>query len=287
MNILVTGANGQLGREIRTLIPEIGGYNFYFTDMHELDITKLQSLRDYIELNKINFVINCAAYTSVDKAESEPELAELINRTGPANLAKISGDLDIPIIHISTDFVFDGSKGSPYLETDKTTPLSVYGKTKLDGEQEIIKTASTFAIIRTSWLYSEFGNNFVKTIIKLGNEKSELRIIADQIGTPTYARDLAEVIIDMIPKIKKNTKEVFNYSNDGAASWYDFAVKIIELTGVKCKVLPILTSEYPTPARRPKYSVMDKTKIKNYLNIKIPLWSDSLADCINNMRSNL
>jgi len=286
MNILVTGSAGQLGKEIQKLSAGLMD-NFFFTDAEDLDITEQNLLNTYVGLNKINFIVNCAAYTAVDKAESEPQKAELINKIGPLNLAVVCSDFNIPLIHISTDFVFDGNKNSPYIETDLTNPLSVYGKTKLEGEQEIIKKAPTFAIIRTSWLYSEFGSNFVKTILRLGREKSEIKIVADQLGSPTYARDLAKVVLDIIPKIKKGTKELFHYSNNGVASWFDFAAKIIELSDLKCKAVPIPTKDYPTPAKRPKYSVMDKTKIKNYFNINISQWQESLAECINHMRGSL
>ncbi len=286
MNILVTGSNGQLGQEIKKLSSGLG-HKFYFTDVEELDITNVDQVRSYIGQSRIDFIVNCAAYTAVDKAESEVQKAALINKIGPANLANVSKELDVTLLHISTDFVFDGSKKTPYIETDETNPISVYGRTKLDGENEIIKNASTFAIIRTSWLYSEYGYNFVKTITRLAKERPEIKIVSDQIGSPTYAGDLAKVIIEIIPKMEKGTKEIFHYSNEGAASWYDFAVKIVELNNLKCKVHPIPSAEYPTPAKRPAYSVMDKTKIKKYFGLSIPAWQDSLVSCINNMRVNL
>lgn len=295
MNVLVTGANGQLGQEIRKVAHDCSCPSdkkiFYTdvnknTDIDELDIASLSSIRTYVNNNKINFIVNCAAYTAVDKAESEPAKAELINKIGPANLAKVCVEFDIPLIHISTDFVFDGTKKTPYLETDKANPMSVYGKTKLDGEEEIIKQNGTFIIIRTSWLYSEYGNNFVKTIIKHAQEKTELKVVNDQIGSPTYAEDLADVILQMIPRIKKGTKEIFHYSNEGVASWYDFAVKIVELKKLNCKILPIETKDYPTAAQRPAYSVMDTTKMKKYFDIKITTWQDSLKKCISKLGSN-
>ena len=289
MDVLVTGAKGQLGQEIKkiSLNNQFSvEYKFLYTDVYsepgtdELDITDLSSVRSYVKNNKINFVINCAAYTAVDKAESEPQKAELINKTGPSNLANVCSEFDIPLIHISTDFVFDGQKKKPYVETDTPNPLSVYGKTKLEGEQEIVKLAKTFIIIRTSWLYSEFGNNFVKTILRLAKEKKELKIVSDQIGTPTYAQDLASVILDIIPKIKNGTKEIFNYSNDGVASWYNFASAIINIKNISCNVISIQTKDYPTVAVRPAYSVLDKTKIKRTFDIKIPEWQDSLKRCL-------
>ncbi|MEI6093677.1 MAG: sugar nucleotide-binding protein, partial [bacterium] len=192
-----------------------------------------------------------------------------------------------PLIHISTDFVFDGKKKTPYIETDKTNPLSVYAKTKLDGEEAIIKQNGTYIIIRTSWLYSEYGNNFVKTIIKHAKEKNELRVVNDQIGSPTYAEDLADVILQIIPRIKKGTREIFHYSNEGIASWYDFAVKIIELKKLNCKIIPIEAKDYPTAAQRPEYSVMDKSKIKDFFDIKMYDWQSSLKKCISKLGSNI
>jgi len=283
---LITGSNGQLGQEIKKLSAGLE-HKFYFTDVEELDVTSAGQIKSYMGQNRIDFIVNCAAYTAVDKAESDVQKAELINKTGPANLANVSKELDITLLHISTDFVFDGKKNTPYLETDQVNPLSVYGRTKLDGESEIIKNASTFVIIRTSWLYSMHGNNFVKTIARLAKERPEINIVSDQIGSPTYASDLAKAIIEIIPKIKKGTKEVFHYSNEGTTSWYDFAVKIVELNNLKCKVNPIPSTEYPTPAKRPAYSVMDKTKIKKYFGLSIPTWQDSLVSCINNRGSNL
>ena len=286
MNILVTGSKGQLGQEIKKLSPGLG-YEFFFTDVEQLDITNADQVKNYVSRHEIAVIVNCAAYTAVDKAESEAKKAELINKIGAANLANASREFGTTLIHTSTDFVFDGSKKTPYVETDKTNPLSVYGTTKLDGENEVINNASTFVIIRTSWLYSEYGNNFVKTITRLAKERPELNVVSDQIGTPTYASDLAKAIIQIIPNIKKGTKEVFHYSNEGKTSWYDFAVKIVELSGLECRVHPIPASEYPTPAKRPAYSVMDKTKIKNYFGLNIPAWQDSLANYVNNMKSNL
>ena len=295
MNVLVTGANGQLGQEIRKEANECScplHEKFFYTDVNkntgvdELDITSLDSIRTYVKDKRINLVVNCAAYTAVDKAESEPAKAELINRTGAANLAKACTEADIPLIHISTDFIFDGTKRTPYLETDKANPMSVYGKTKLDGEEEIIKQNGTFIIIRTSWLYSEYGNNFVKTIIKHAQERTELKVVNDQIGSPTYAEDLADVILQITPRIKKGTKEIFNYSNEGITSWYDFAVKIVELKKLNCKILPIETKDYPAAAQRPAYSVMDTTKMKKYFDIKITTWQDSLKKCISKLGSN-
>jgi dTDP-4-dehydrorhamnose reductase len=289
MNILVTGAKGQLGQEIKKLsstLPEIQKNKFFFTDVSaidditELDVTDANALRTYIKKHTIGAVVNCAAYTAVDKAESEKEKAELVNKTAPAYLAAISKESDIPLIHISTDFVFDGKKSSPYIESDHTNPTSTYGKTKLDGENEIINHGGTFVIIRTSWLYSEFGNNFVKTILKLAKERKELKVVSDQVGSPTYAEDLASAILKMIPNINKGTREIFNYSNEGVASWYDFAKAIVDIKQLDCKVVPIETKNYPTPAKRPAYSVLDKTKIKQHFDVQIPYWLDSLKKCL-------
>jgi dTDP-4-dehydrorhamnose reductase len=282
MNILVTGANGQLGKEL-TIVSKAYPYRMFFTDVDTLDITNINSVSDYIRSNSINAVINCAAYTAVDKAEEEPDKATLINKTAVSYLAELAKQYSLPLIHMSTDFVFDGKKTSPYFETDQTNPLSVYGRSKLEGELEIIKTAPTYAIIRTSWLYSEFGNNFVKTIIRLTRERKELNVVSDQTGSPTYAKDLAEAIMKIITKLKPGTKEIFNYSNKGVASWYEFAKEIVTLSKIDCAIKPIGTKDYPTPATRPAYSVLDKSKIKEYFGLDIPNWRDSLRQCINKL----
>ena len=289
MNVLVTGSKGQLGQEIKKISSTnvySTQYKFFYTDIYsepgvdELDITSLSPVKAYIKNNKIAFVINCAAYTAVDKAESEPQKAERINKTGPSNLATACAEFDIPLLHISTDFIFNGQKTTPYLETDKTNPLSVYGETKLGGEQEVVRLAKTFVIIRTSWLYSEFGNNFVKTMLKLAKEKKELGIVSDQIGTPTYAEDLAYAMLEIIPKVKNGTREIFHYSNEGVASWYDFAKAIMDIKEIACKVSPIDTKDYPTAAIRPAYSVLDKAKIKKTFGLRIPEWRESLKKCL-------
>ncbi|MEI6079109.1 MAG: dTDP-4-dehydrorhamnose reductase [bacterium] len=284
MKILVTGANGQLGQEIRKLYSSsTHKQELLFTDIAELDITDPNLIRSYIEDNNVDFIVNCAAYTAVDRAEDEEQKAELINRTAVAYLASISKEFNIPLLHISTDFVFDGKKSAPYLETDHTAPLSVYGRTKLEGEHEIVKHGGTFVIIRTSWLYSEFGGNFVKTILRLAKEKKELRVVSDQVGSPTYAEDLASLILEIIPKINSGTREIFNYSDEGVASWYDLAKAILEIKQIDCTIIPIETADYPTPAKRPSYSVLDKTKIKERLDIKIPYWLDSLKSCLKHL----
>ncbi len=294
---MVTGCNGQLGSEIRVLSPGYKNINFLFSDIQELDITDFNKLKSYISEHKIDCIVNCAAYTAVDKAESEPELAAEINVKAVSNLAKLSVQFNIPLIHISTDYVFDGINYKPYLETDKTNPCSVYGKTKLSGEEEIIKEFGVGSseigvqnhkaiIIRTSWLYSSFGNNFVKSMIKYAKERGSLNVVSDQVGTPTYARDLAKAILDIVFKTDKihspqSTVEIYNYSNEGVCSWYDFAKSIIEISDIKCPVNPIETKDYPTPAKRPQYSVLSKVKIREHFNIFIPHWRDSLKECLN------
>ncbi|MCX6111823.1 MAG: dTDP-4-dehydrorhamnose reductase [Proteobacteria bacterium] len=286
MNVLVTGAKGQLGKEIEKLSSGqlwTGERKFFFTDIDELDVTDIASIRSYITQKTIDIIINCAAYTAVNKAETEKEKAKLLNEAVPAYLALVARESNMPLIHISTDFVFDGEKKHPYVETDKPNPLSVYGRTKLEGEYEVIKHGGTFIIIRTSWLYSEFGNNFVKTILRLAKEKKELGVVSDQIGAPTYAEDLASVILGIIPNIQNGTREIFHYSNEGVISWYDFAKAIVDIKNINCKIIPIETKDYLTSAVRPLYSVLDKTKIKETFDVQIPEWRDSLKRCLNRL----
>jgi len=279
-NILVTGSNGQLGKELRELSNNYS-YNYYFTTRKELDISETQLIKDFVKKNNINVIINCAAYTAVDKAELEQELANNINHLAVKNLGAISKDLDIKLIHISTDYVFNGINYKPYLETDTSDPKSIYGKTKLDGELSLIDINPKHSIIiRTSWVYSSFGNNFVKTMLRLGKEKESLGVIFDQVGTPTYAKDLAKTILDIIPKINNENVEVYHYSNEGVASWYDFSKQIMEFSNLNCKINPIMTIDYPTPAPRPHYSILNKSKIKSKFNLDIPYWKDSLKDCL-------
>ena len=273
---LVVGANGQLGSELKDILKEKGMY----VDKDELDITNSDAVVNFFNKNKnINAIINCAAYTAVDKAENDIELATKINVEGPINLAKVG----LPIVQISTDYVFNGEKNTPYIENDKTNPKSVYGKTKLAGEEEVLKNAKTTVIIRTAWLYSSYGNNFVKTMIRLGKEKESLNVVFDQVGTPTYAKDLAQAIVDILPQIKEGTKEIYHFSNEGVCSWYDFSVEIMKANNLKCKVYPIESKDYPTPAKRPSFSVLNKEKIKKTFNIKINHWRDSLNNCLKNM----
>ncbi|MCK9162642.1 MAG: dTDP-4-dehydrorhamnose reductase [Arcobacteraceae bacterium] len=279
-NILVTGSNGQVGSEIKELSSNYP-YKFYFTNKKELDISNLQDVRKYIIENNIDTIINCAAYTAVDKAQSEQELADKINHLAVKNLAILSNEFGIKLIHISTDYVFDGTSYKPYTEDDATNPQSVYGKTKLDGEKAILEyNLKNSIIIRTSWVYSYYGANFVKTMLRLGNEKESLGVIFDQVGTPTYARDLARTILDVVPQIDNQKTEIYNYSNEGVLSWYDFAKEIMKMVKLPCQINPIETFQYPTPAKRPHYSLLNKKKIKEAFNIEIPYWKDGLDDCL-------
>ena len=280
LNVLVTGSNGQLGSEIKALSKEFD-YKYVFADKGTLDITNENAIKECVKTNDINVIINCAAYTAVDKAEEDKENADLINRKATKKLAKIAKENNIKLIHISTDYVFDGKAFKPYVEEYKTSPNSVYGQTKLDGEiqmQEINPYNSI--IIRTSWVYSSFGTNFVKTMIKLGKDSDELGVIFDQIGTPTYARDLARTILEILPKIQNDKVEIYHYSNEGAISWYDFAKEIMKMAKIDCKINPIETYQYPTPASRPHYSLLNKAKIKKKFAIEIPYWKDSLDNCL-------
>ncbi len=286
MKVLVTGANGQLGSELKDLAKTEKDINFIFTDIEELDITNYNEVKNFIYKNHFDTIINCAAYTAVDKAEKEKETARKINSIAVFNLAKISNETNSLLIHISTDFVFDGKKNTPYTEKDKANPLSVYGKTKLEGEKLALKEAKRIIILRTSWLYSFYGNNFVKTIIKLAKEKKSLNVVFDQVGSPTYAKDLASVII-LLSKVKTDIKEIFHYSNEGVLSWFDFAKVICEIAKIDCEINPILSEEYKTLAKRPHYSVLNKNKIKKYLGIKIPYWKDSLSECIKKLEGNI
>ena len=281
MRILITGSNGQLGNEIRVLAGDYPDFDFMYTDIEELDITDPLEVETFFIKNLPQVIINCAAYTAVDKAETDESKAYLINATAVANLAKSAASIGALIIHISTDYVFDGKSYLPYVETDKINPLSSYGRTKLAGENAVQLNATKGIILRTSWLYSAFGNNFVKTMMKYGIERDSLNVVFDQIGTPTYARDLAKVILDIIPSaINITGTNLFHYSNEGVASWYDFARTVITFSGIRCEINPILTENYPLPAPRPFYSVLNKSKIKETFKIKIPYWSDSVKDCI-------
>ena len=279
-NILVTGSMGQLGSEIKELSSNYN-YNFFFTTRDDIDITSKDSIKEFCQTNSINVIINCAAYTAVDKAESDMENADLVNRKAVKKLSIVAKELNIKLIHISTDYVFDGKNFKPYVEEFQTNPQSVYGKTKLDGENEIrdINPLNSI-IIRTSWVYSYYGNNFVKTMLRLGKEKEELGVIFDQVGTPTYAKDLAITILNIVPQIENSKVEIYNYSNEGVLSWYDFAKEIMKMAKLNCKINPIETYQYPTPAKRPHFSLLNKSKIKSKFNLEIPYWKDGLDDCL-------
>ena len=277
VNILVTGGNGQLGSELKDIAADHPDYNFIFTDVSDLDITDHNTVREFIDTNKIDVIINCAAYTAVDKAESEPELADAINHLAVANFAQIAKENNIKLIHVSTDYVFDGTNEKPYLETDKPNPQSVYGKTKLDGELAMQRiNPLNSLIIRTSWLYSKYGNNFVKTMIKRGKTKDEISVVSDQTGSPTNAADLAIVILTILQKINTNSVEVFHYSNEGRCSWYDFAKAIFEIMNTDANLKPIESNQFSTIAKRPFNSLMDKQKIKQSYQLEIPIWKESL-----------
>ncbi len=267
---LITGSKGQLGTELTKLLPDA-----LQTDAAELDITDLDAVCSYVADNNVTTIINCAAYTAVDKAEDEPEQAHLINAVGPENLAKSGAK----IIHVSTDYVFDGSGHRPYTEADETNPVSVYGRTKRAGEEAVLEHATAAAVIRTSWLYSPYGNNFLKTMLRLGAEKESVRVVSDQVGTPTYAADLAAAIVRILPQVSVGKTGIYHFSNAGVCSWYDFAQEIMDIAGLPCSVYPILSAEYPTKAERPFYSVLDKRKIEQVFGVDVPHWKNALRRC--------
>lgn len=279
MTILITGCNGQLGNEIQLLEKQHPQHTFFNTDVAELDITNPKAIGQFVEENQIDGIVNCAAYTAVDKAESDTDFCRKLNADAPGYLAEAIERQGGWMIQISTDYVFDGTQHTPYREDAATCPNSVYGRTKLEGEQNVTSRCRRSIVIRTAWLYSTFGNNFVKTMLRLGREKDELGVIFDQIGTPTYARDLAVAIFAAIEK--GVVPGIYHFSNEGVASWYDFTLAIHRLAGIEsCRVRPIHTTDYPTPATRPHYSVLDKSKIKETFGIEIPHWETSLAECI-------
>ena len=284
MKILITGSNGQLGSEFKALADGYPLYEFLYTDVNELNITDESSVNHFFELHNPDVIINCAAYTAVDKAETDKETAFLVNAVATGNLARAASECGAFMVHISTDYVYDGRNHIPYTETDKINPLSVYGKSKAAGEAAVHQANGKAIIIRTSWLYSAFGNNFIKTMIKYGRERDSLNVVFDQVGTPTYAHDLAKAILDTLPlALTADTIEVYHYSNEGVASWYDFAIAIHHFADIDCKVNPITTKDYPLPAERPFYSVLDKSKIKKKLAIEIPYWRDSVKNCIDRL----
>lgn len=279
MRILVTGANGQLGNEMRVLAKENPQHLYYFTDVQELDICNEQAVQNFVAENEIDVIVNCAAYTAVDNAEDNPELCDRLNNVAPGYLACAAQRRGAAMIQVSTDYVFDGTAHIPYREEEPTCPNSVYGTTKLAGEQNVLKHCERAMVIRTAWLYSIYGNNFVKTMIRLGRERDTLGVIFDQIGTPTYANDLARAIYAAINK--GVVRGIYHFSDEGVCSWYDFTVAIHRLAGItSCRVKPLHTAEYPSRAARPHYSVLDKTKIKNTFDIEIPHWEESLKRCI-------
>jgi dTDP-4-dehydrorhamnose reductase len=280
--ILVTGANGQVGKEFRVLVMQYPQYNFLFAGREDLAIENFDAVTKYFIDNTIDFCVNCAAYTAVDKAEIEKEKALLINASATGNLAAVCAVHNTQFIHISTDYVFDGTGKQPYKETDATNPLGVYGQSKLKGEELVLQNNAAAIIIRTSWVYSSFGNNFVKTMLRLMKERESINVVDDQLGCPTYAADLAVAIMEIINKssIHNFQYSIFNYCNAGIISWYDFAVAIKELSGSNCIVNPIPTLQYPTPARRPQYSVLDTGLIKNIFGVAIPEWKESLKNCL-------
>lgn len=280
-NILITGSNGQLGSSIKKVQIGYEKAQYFFTDVDQLDITNESQVRDFVAKNNIEYIINCAAYTAVDKAEEEYELAKKINVNGPKILAQVAAEYKAAFFHVSTDYVFDGTSYQPYIEKDYCNPPSAYGKSKLLGEQEVLNYGENAVIIRTSWLYSEFGHNFFKTMLKYGNERDELKVVFDQIGTPTYATNLAKGILCMVfSDIEINGNHIYHFSNEGVCSWYDFAKEIMEEAQIDCKITPIESSEYPLPAPRPFYSVLNKAKIKKDYGIEIIHWRDAMKDCI-------
>ncbi|MCF8372229.1 MAG: dTDP-4-dehydrorhamnose reductase [Bacteroidales bacterium] len=288
--ILITGANGQLGSEINELAALYPNFEFVFTDVAELDITKPDAIEAFLKDQEFNYLVNCAAYTAVDKAEEDTEMAFLINRDAVKYLALASKKHNMAMVHVSTDYVFDGTNHIPYKESDPTKPNSAYGRTKEAGEKEFLASGVDGVIVRTSWLYSSFGNNFVKTMLRLGAERDELRVIFDQIGTPTYAPDLAKTILDILVQTEKDGSKlkpaIYHFSNEGVCSWYDFAKEIIDTVHLKCMVVPIETKDYPLPANRPSYSVLNKGLVKEKFGIEIPHWKESLIRCLKELKVN-
>lgn len=285
MVVLVTGANGQLGQSIQFIAHKYPNIQFVYTDYQEMDITNFENCQSVFAIHKPQFCINTAAYTAVDKAESEVEKAHLINAVGPENLAKVCKEFNTILLHISTDFIFDGASKIPYLESDVPNPKSVYGQTKLDGEIAIQNNWEKYFIVRTSWVYSQFANNFMKTMLRLASERDSLSVVHDQIGTPTNAADLAEVLLKIVKschaeQVSVSNFGVYNFSNEGQCSWYDFASEIFRQKGISTELKPISTHLYPTPAKRPKFSVLDKTKMKQVFRVNILDWKDSLQKCL-------
>ena len=281
LNILVTGSNGQLGNEIRKIAGSFEAYRFMFTDVEELDITDANAVDEFLQQNPIDCIINAAAYTAVDKAEEEPDVANLINGKAVGILAKAAKKAKALLVHISTDYVFDGSSSQPIKEDEEANPVSAYAASKHLGEQMVLEACATAVIVRTSWLYSSFGKNFVTSMIKYGRERDVLNVVYDQVSAPTWAADLASAILHLIPAwLKLDKPEIYHYSNEGVASWYDFTLAIHEMAGISCRVNAIETKDYPLPAKRPFYSLMAKDKIKKACNLDIPYWRESLRKCV-------
>jgi dTDP-4-dehydrorhamnose reductase len=284
--ILICGAAGQVGNEFRFLAFTHPQFHFIFSDVAELDITKLQTTINFMKKNTPQYVVNCAAYTAVDRAETDVKLATKINVNGARNLAKACQIVDAGFIHISTDYVYHNSQNTPFKEGDKTSPKGVYAKTKLRGDAAALKFCDRTMILRTSWVYGSYGHNFVKTMLRLGAEREDLSVVFDQIGTPTYARDLARTILKVIQKLENQEvsadmlRGVYHYSNEGVTSWYDFTAAIFEMRKLTCRLHPIESSQYPTPVERPPFSVLNKAKIKKAFNLTIPHWRDSLVECL-------
>ena len=287
MNILVTGSKGQLGSELHELSVNCGKRQFFFYDLPELDITSHELVDSLCREHGINVIVNCAAYTAVDKAETDADTAYRVNRDGSAVLAECAKEHNALLIHISTDYVFNGESWTPYREKDPASPRGVYGKSKWEGEKRIHQIAPSYMIIRTSWLYSAYGANFVKTMLRLGAERDTLNVVNDQIGTPTYAGDLAAAVVTILEHVDpdKLYKETYHYSNEGVCSWYDFAVAIMDLAGLSCRVVPVASAHYPQIAPRPGFSVLDKSAIKQDWGVEIPYWRDSLASLLEKIQS--
>lgn len=287
--ILVTGSNGQLGSELKRLSKDArySVCRFLFADTDVLDICNHADVQNYMKLNKVNLVINCAAYTAVDKAESEKELAFAVNRDGVEILAGVCAECGAGMLHVSTDYVFDGTASEPYKESDAVNPIGVYGLSKRAGEEAMMRKGVRGMIIRTAWLYSSFGNNFVKTMLRLGAERKEVMVVADQQGSPTWAADLAQTLLEIAMQTdfaQMDGVEVYHYTNEGTCTWYEFASAIMQMAGKDCKVQPISTDEYPASCRRPAYSVLDKTKIKQQFHIRIPEWDESLQKMLDELK---
>jgi dTDP-4-dehydrorhamnose reductase len=284
VNILITGCNGQLGSEFKVIAKDFPYFSFTFTDVEELDITDYKQVENYVTHHEPDVIINCAGYTAVDKAEDEPEKAMWLNRDAVANLARACDLYDCYLVHISTDYVFDGKNSRPYNEEDIPCPMTVYGLSKLAGEEALLSCLQKGMIIRTSWLYSSFGSNFVKTILRKSAELGTLNVVDDQVGCPTYARDLAAAILEIMPKaLSMQQVEIYHYANEGECSWYEFAKAAVELAGIPCQVNPVTSDKYPQKAARPAYSVLDKTKMKDQTGITIPHWKESLRECLDVM----